>query len=169
VANEADAEEVAQEACLKAYAKLDQFRGDCKFSTWLIQIAVNDARMRRRKDRKALYDSIDEGYQDESGDYFPCDFADWREIPSEALEQKELKTALSRAINSLKPMYREVFILRDVQGLNVRESAIALGINESLVRTRLLRARLQMRDTLAPGYDGSWLTGSTSYKKVRPF
>jgi RNA polymerase sigma-70 factor, ECF subfamily len=169
VANEADAEEVAQEAFLKAYSRLDQFRGDCKFSTWLVQIAVNEARMRRRKDRKALYDSIDEGYQDESGDYFPIDFADWREIPSDAFEQKELKTALSRAIACLKPMYREVFILRDVQGLNIRETAEALGLNEALVRTRLLRARLQMRDALAPGYDGSWVSGSASYKKVRPF
>lgn len=167
--NEADAEDAAQEALLKAYAKLEQFRGECKFSTWLVQIAVNEARMRRRKDRKALYDSIDEGYQDESGDYIPCDFADWREIPSEALEQKELKTALSRAIGSLKSIYREVFILRDVQGLNIRETAQALGINEALVRTRLLRARLQMRDALAPGYDGSWVNGSASYQKVRPY
>jgi RNA polymerase sigma-70 factor (ECF subfamily) len=169
LANEADAEDAAQEAFLKAYAHLDQFRGECKFSTWLVQIAVNEARMRRRKDRKALYDSIDEGYHDESGDYLPIDFADWREIPSEALAQKELKDTLSRAIALLKPMYREVFILRDVQGFNIQETAEALGVNEGLVRTRLLRARLQMRDALAPGFDGSWVSGSASYKKVRPF
>ena len=169
LANDADAEEVAQEAFLKAYSRLDQFRGECKFSTWLVQIAVNEARMKRRKDRKALYDSIDEGYHDESRDYYPIDYADWREIPSEALAQKELKQALSHAIASLKTMYREVFILRDVQGLNIRETAEALGINEALVRTRLLRARLQMRDALAPGYDGSWVSGSASYKKIRPF
>lgn len=169
LANEADAEEVAQEAFLKAYSRLDQFRGECKFSTWLVQIAVNEARMKRRKDRKALYDSVDEGYQDDSGEYFPIDYADWREIPSEALAQKELKDALSCAIALLKPMYREVFVLRDVQGLNIRETADALRITEGLVRTRLLRARLQMRDALAPGYDGSWVSGSASYKKVRPF
>ena len=167
--NEADAEEVAQEAFLKAYSRLDQFRGESKFSTWLAQIAVNEARMRRRKDRKTLYDSIDEGYHDESGDYFPIDYADWREIPCDAFEQKELKTALSRAIACLKPMYREVFILRDVQGLNIRETAEVLGLSEALVRTRLLRARLQMRDALAPGYDGSWVSGNASYRKVRPF
>lgn len=167
--NEADAEEVAQESFLKAFAKLDQFRGECKFSTWLIQIAVNEARMRRRKDRKALYDSIDEGYQDDSGDYSPRDFADWREIPSEALAQKQLKEALTSAMASLKPIYREVFIMRDVQGMNVRETAEALAINEALVRTRLLRARLQMRDALAPGFDGSWADGCKFYKKVRPF
>ena len=167
--NEADAEDAAQESFLKAYAKLDQFRAECKFSTWLIQIAVNEARMRRRKERKPLYESIDEGYGEDFGDYFPRDFADWREIPSEALAQKQLKEALSRAVASLKPIYREVFILRDVQGLNIRETAEALGLNEPLVRTRLLRARLQMRDALAPGYDGSWCSGSPTYKKVRPF
>jgi len=167
--NEADAEDVAQESFLKAYAKLDQFRAECKFSTWLIQIALNEARMRRRRERKALYDSIDEGYEDDSGDYFPRDFADWREIPSEALAQKQLKDALAGAIASLKPIYREVFILRDVQGLNIRETSEALGLNEPLVRTRLLRARLQMRDALAPGYDGSWSAGIATYKKVRPF
>jgi len=167
--NEADAEDVAQEAFLKAYSRLHQFRGEAKFSTWLIQIAVNEARMRRRKDRKNLYESIDEGYQDDRGDYFPCDFADWREIPSEAFEQKQLKRALSQAIASLKPLYREVFVMRDVQGMNIRDTAEALGINEPLVRTRLLRARLQLRDALAPGYDGAWSSGSPSYKKVRPF
>jgi RNA polymerase sigma-70 factor, ECF subfamily len=167
--NEADAEDVAQESFLKAYAKLNQFRAECKFSTWLIQIAVNEARMRRRKERKALYESIDEGYLDDAGDYSPRDFADWREIPSEALAEKQLKDALSRAIASLKPIYREVFILRDVQGLNIRETADALGLNEPLVRTRLLRARLQMRDALAPGYDGTWFAGSPTYRKVRPF
>ena len=167
--NEADAEDVAQESFLKAYAKLNQFRAECKFSTWLIQIAVNEARMRRRKERKALYESIDEGYMDDAGDYSPRDFADWREIPSEALAEKQLKDALSRAIASLKPIYREVFILRDVQGLNIRETADALGLNEPLVRTRLLRARLQMRDALAPGYDGTWFAGSPTYRKVRPF
>ena len=125
--------------------------------------------MRRRKDRKGLYESLDADREDEEGDYIPKDFADWREIPSEALEQKQLKEALARALGSLKPIYREVFVLRDVQGLNIRETAQMLGINETLVRTRLLRARLMMRDALAPGFDGSWITGSPAYKKVRPW
>jgi RNA polymerase sigma-70 factor (ECF subfamily) len=167
--NEADAEEVAQEAFLKSYSKLDQFRGECKFSTWLVQIAFNEARMRRRKDRKSLYESIDQGYEDESGDYTPRDFADWRDIPVEALAQQQLKDALARGMAALKPIYREVFIMRDVQGMSIRETAEALSISEALVRTRLLRARLMMRDALAPGYDGSWTRGSTTYKKVRPF
>ena len=167
--NEADAEDAAQDALVKCLARLDQFRAEAKFSTWLIQIAINEARMRRRKDRKGLYESLDKDREDEEGDYIPKDFADWREIPSEALEQKQLKQALAHALASLKPIYREVFVLRDVQGLNIRETAQMLGINETLVRTRLLRARLMMRDALAPGFDGSWITGSPAYKKVRPW
>ena len=89
--HEADAEEAAQEAFLKAFACLKTFRMESKFSTWLIQIAINEARMKRRKDRKFLYNSIDQATTDEEGDYVPRDFADWREIPSEALERSELR------------------------------------------------------------------------------
>ncbi len=169
VDNPADAEEVAQEAFLKALARLEQFRGECKFSTWLIQITINEARMRVRKDRKPLYESIDEGAASEEGDYIPRDFADWREIPSEALARRELKEALAKGLASLGPKYREVFVLRDVQHLSIAETAQILGINEATVKTRLLRARLQMRDALAPGFDASWSSGSPSYKKVRPW
>jgi len=154
--HEADAEEVAQEAFLKALANLRHFRAESKFSTWLVQIAINEARMRRRKDRKGLYESIDEPRQDDEGDYIPRDFSDWREIPSEALERKEVRDALAQALASLKPIYREVFILRDVQDLSIAETAALLGIEESSVKTRLLRARLQMRDALAPGLGGAW-------------
>ena len=134
-----------------------------------MQITINEARMRRRKDRKPLYESIDEGKPSEEGDYIPKDFADWREIPSEALERKELREALDRALKSLKPIYREVFILRDVQHLDIAQTADALSITQASVKTRLLRARLQMRDALAPGFDGTWTAGDASYKKVRPF
>lgn len=167
--NEADAEEVAQEAVLKAFTHLDQFRAEAKFSTWLIQITVNEARIKLRKDRRKLYQSIDEGIADEDGDYIPRDFADWREIPSEALERKELREALDRGLQILAPKYREVLVLRDVQRFNTQETARILGITEGVVRTRLLRARLQMRDALAPGIDASWAAGRSEYKKVRPW
>jgi RNA polymerase sigma-70 factor, ECF subfamily len=167
--NEADAEEVAQEAFLKALAHLPGFRREAKFSTWLIQIAINEARMKRRKDRKALYESIDEQPTDDAGDYFPRDFADWREIPSETLQRNELRRALQKALASLDEKYREVFVLRDVQDLSITETALALGITEASVKTRLLRARLQMRDALAPGFDGAWKVGDGSWKKVRPW
>jgi RNA polymerase sigma-70 factor, ECF subfamily len=167
--NPADAEEVAQEAVLKAFSALPRFRGEAKFSTWLIQITINEARLRLRKDRKHLYESVDEQQTDEQGDCFPKDFADWREIPSEALQRKELREALKRALNSLPPKYREVLILRDVQHLSIQETAQVLGITEGSVKTRLLRARFQMRDALAPGIDGSWTCGKQEYEKVRPW
>jgi RNA polymerase sigma-70 factor (ECF subfamily) len=167
--NEHDAEEVAQEAVLKAFTHLGRFRGDAKFSTWIIQIAINEARMKLRKDRRHLYDSIDEQPENEEGDYKPRDFADWREIPSEALERTELRDALKTAIASLSPKYREVFMLRDVQNVSITDTAKALGITEASVKTRLLRARLQLRDALAPGIDGVWSLGEKSYRKVRPW
>lgn len=167
--NPEDAEEVAQEAVLKAFTHLAGFRAEAKFSTWLIQITINEALARLRKDRRHLYESVDEPRTSEEGDYFPKDFADWREIPSEALQRTELKETLKRAIAGLPLKYREVFILRDVQNLSIQETAAALGISEGNVKTRLLRARLQMRDALAPGIDGSWSAGGAGYKKVRPW
>jgi RNA polymerase sigma-70 factor (ECF subfamily) len=166
--NEADAEEVAQEAVLKAFKNLSQFRRESKFSTWLVQITINEARMRVRKYRTGLYESIDEGAQTEEGDYLPKDYADWREIPSEALARRELRDALARALKQLPPKYREILMLRDVENLSTAEAAQILGISEASAKTRLSRARLMMRDALAPGIDGAWTTGS-DYKKVRPF
>jgi len=165
--NAADAEEVAQEAVLKAFTALPRFRGECKFSTWLVQITINEARLKLRKDRRHLYESIDEPDMDDEGDYFPKDFADWREIPVEALQKQQLRDALKRGIASLHQKYREVLILRDIQHLSIQETAQVLGITEGSVKTRLLRARLQMRDALAPGIDGSWSAGRTEYQKVR--
>src|ERR1700734_26032 len=112
VRNEADAEDIVQEAVLKAFKGLRSFRQEAKFSTWLIQITLNEAKMRLRKDRPYLHESIEEGERGEDGDYIPKDFADWREIPSEALEQKELREALTKALNSLPEKYRTVFVLR---------------------------------------------------------
>jgi RNA polymerase sigma-70 factor, ECF subfamily len=168
VRNDADAEEVTQEAILKAFKNLSRFRQEAKFSTWLIQICINEAKMKLRKERRHLYESIEEGQQNDEGDYIPKDFADWREIPSEALEQKELRRALTQAMDSLPEKYRTVLILRDVQHLSINETAKILGLSESNVKTRLLRARLQMRDALAPGLDGAWTRGR-AYEKVRPF
>jgi|SRR5215813_13303743 len=167
--NPADAEEVAQETVLKAFNALPSFRFEAKFSTWIIQIAINEARMKFRKDRRVLYESINSEREEEEGDYRPKDFADWRDIPSEELQRKELREALQRALAALAPKYREVLVLRDVQHVSIAETARILGISEANVKTRLLRARLQMRDALAPGIDGSWTTGRSEFKKVRPW
>lgn len=149
--NDADSEEVAQEAVLKAFKNIARFRREAKFSTWLIQITINEAKMRLRKDRRHLYESIEEGQFNEEGEYTPREFADWREIPSQALERKELRDALSHAVKALPEKYRVVLILRDVQHLSITQTAQVLGISEANVKTRLSRARLQMRDVLASG------------------
>lgn len=164
--NLADAEEVAQEAVLKAFSNLRTFRAECRFSTWLVQITFNEARMKLRKDRRHMYESMDEPMQDADGDYWPKDFADWRPIASEMLEKEELRSRLRTAIDSLPLQYREVVTLRDVNSLSTRETATVLGITEGAVKTRLLRARLLLRDCLAPGLDGSWRK-KQEYRKVR--
>ena len=165
--NAADTEEVAQEVFLKAFRGLASFRAEAKFSTWLIQITLNEARLRLRRNRPHLYQSQDDPAARDANDYMPTDLADWREIPSEALERKELRQSIEQALQSLQPIYREVLILRDLQHLNIAETAQVLGISEALVKTRLRRARLQMREALAPGYDGGWTSESREYKRVR--
>jgi len=153
--NEAEAEDAAQEAMLKALTHIRQFRAEARFSTWLTQITVNEALMRRRRAHSEIMEPIGER-QEEDGTYTPRDFADWREIPSEVLERKEIRQKLASAVAGLAAKYREVFMLRDVQHLSIEETAEALGITQASVKTRLLRARLMLRDLLAPGLGGSW-------------
>ena len=166
--NEADAEDVAQEAILKAFAHLRQFRGESRFSTWLIQITVNEARMRQRKQHADLFEPIGEA-DGEDGTYTPRDFADWREIPSEALERSELRTLLAKALASLGQKYREVFLLRDMEHMSIEETAQALGISVASVKTRLLRARLMLRDLLAPSLADGWFSRAPFGKGSKPW
>ena len=144
---QAEAEDVAQETVLKAFRNLYQFRGDARFGTWVITIAMNEARMRLRSRQRARLESLDAPVPDDP-DYTPLQLRDWREIPSQALERQELREALTRALACLEEKYREVLVLRDVQLLNVAETAKILGITPGNVKVRLLRARLQMRDRL---------------------
>jgi RNA polymerase sigma-70 factor (ECF subfamily) len=122
--------------------------------------------MKLRKEHRELYESLDESTADEQGDYWPKDFADWREIPIETLQRKELREALSKALASLEPKYRQVVVLRYIQHLSIAETAETLGLSGEAVRTRLHRARLRMRDALAPGFDGAWIRGR-GWEKVR--
>src|SRR5215471_3549048 len=166
--NEADAEDCAQEAVLKAFKNIRQFRSEAKFSTWLIQIAINEARMRRRKQRTDLTEPI-ENDPGEDGTFAPREFADWREIPSETLERKEVREKLAEALSSIGQIYREVFVLRDMEQLSIEETAKALGISTASVKTRLLRARLMLRDLLAPGFGGTWSSNLPFTKGTKPW
>lgn len=166
--NESDSEDVAQEAMLKALANIRQFRAEARFSTWLIQITVNEALMRRRRERKGMVEGIDD-HRDDEGEYTPRDFADWREIPSEALERKEVRQKLAEALASLDRKYREVFVLRDMEQLNIQETADTLGISVASVKTRLLRARLMLRDLLAGGWEQGWFGRLPFQKGAKPW
>jgi RNA polymerase sigma-70 factor, ECF subfamily len=166
--NEADAEDVSQEALLKAFKHIRQFRAEARFSTWLIQITVNEARMRKRREHAHLIEPINDD-QNEEGAYVPRDFADWREIPSETLERQEIRKSLTEALASLAQIYREVFILRDMHQLSIEETSKTLGISTGSVKTRLLRARLMLRDLLAPGFGGPWTARLQFEKGVKPW
>jgi RNA polymerase sigma-70 factor (ECF subfamily) len=150
VRNEADAEDGAQEAVINAYRHLKSFRGDAKFSTWLTTIAINEGRKRLRKAKTAAEESIEDQAEGHVGDYTPTPLTDWREIPLEALEREEIRKALRGAVAELPDIYRQVFTLRDLEELNVEETAQALGINASVVRVRLHRARILLQKRLVP-------------------
>ena len=147
--NEADAEDVAQEAFLKAFHHLSSFRAEARFSTWLVGIALNEARSRLRREGVLRMESIDDT-QEEGGPVSPAILRDWREVPSEALERKEVRQMLQKAITNLPEKYREVFLLRDVEELNIVETAAALSITVGNVKVRLHRARLMLQKQLSP-------------------
>ena len=150
VKNETEAEDGAQETVISAYRHLASFRGDAKFSTWLTTIAINEGRKRLRKAKGAAEESIEEEVEAHEGDYSPAPLTDWREIPLEALERKELREALRVAVAELPAIYRQVFTLRDLEELNVEETAQALGITTGAVKVRLHRARMMLQKRLVP-------------------
>jgi RNA polymerase sigma-70 factor (ECF subfamily) len=145
--NREDAEDVMQDAFLKAYEKLEQFQGNSKFYTWLVRIAVNESLMRLRKRRTGKMVSIDEDIATEEGSV-PRDLADWAPDPEQNYSQEELAGILEKAWKGLPKGFRVVFELRDVQGLSTEDTAEALGLSIPAVKSRLLRARLQLRERL---------------------
>jgi len=143
--DEADAEDVAQEAILKAYRALATFRGASRFGTWLVSIVFNEARGRLRKKARANTESFEEQVETT-----PALLTDWKEIPSEALERQELIQKIESAIKELPLTFREVFVLRDRDELSIDEIADTLGITTNLVKVRLHRARMMLQKCLAP-------------------
>lgn len=145
--NREDAEDVVQDAFLKAYQNLGQFQGQSKFYTWLVRITVNEALMRLRRRRPERMVSIDEDVKTEE-DSMPREIADWSPNPEQMYNQAELKEILGKTIQGLPPSFRTVFVLRDVEGLSTEETAEALDLSIPAVKSRLLRARLQLRERL---------------------
>jgi len=144
--NQEDAEDAMQEAFIKAYQYISQFRGDSLFSTWLTRIAVNEALQKLRK-RQPHQLSLDES-PDTIEDLMPRDVEEWEPTPEQRYAQTELREIISKAIGELRPAYRVVFLLRDVEGLSSVETAHSLGLSVPAVKTRLLRARLMLRSAL---------------------
>src|SRR5512146_1600521 len=145
--NREDAEDVVQEAFLKAYGNLGQFQGQSKFYTWLVRIAVNEALMKLRRRRPERTVSLDQDV--ETGeDTIPREVADWSPNPEQQYSQAELRDILTRTIQGLPSSFRTVFVLRDVEGLSTEETADALDLSIPAVKSRLLRARLQLRERL---------------------
>jgi RNA polymerase sigma-70 factor (ECF subfamily) len=172
--DESEAEDASQEAFLKAYCALGKFRAESKFSTWLISIAINEARSRLRRKKTGRTESLDAGWDSaDSGDDFisvsPALLTDWREIPSEALERSEVRGLLTTAVTELPPIYREIFVLRDVEELSVNEAAAALGISVALVKVRLHRARLMLQKKLVPLLKGVTFLESAERTRRRRF
>jgi len=150
--NREDAEEAVQQAMLHIFSRLPQLDDVERFKQWAMRVVENEAKMRRRKRRQHLYESIEGSDPDpaEEKPFRPRQFADWRELPSDIVEQAEVRNAIWKALGELPDIYREVFVLRDVQHLDVAETADVLQIGESAVKTRLHRARLMMRESLTP-------------------
>src|SRR3954451_14568815 len=145
--NREDAEDVVQDAFLKADENLAKFQEQSKFYTWLVRIAVNEALMRLRRRRPERMVSLDEEVRTEE-DSIPREVADWSPNPEQLYSQSELRDILQRTIQGLPSSFRTVFVLRDVEGLSTEETAEALGLSIPAVKSRLLRARLQLRERL---------------------
>jgi RNA polymerase sigma-70 factor, ECF subfamily len=162
--NREDAEDVMQDAFLKAYEKLDQFQGNSKFYTWLVRIAVNESLMRLRKRRSGKMVSLDEDIETEEGSV-PRDLADWDPDPEQKYSQTELAEILRKTIQGLPPGFRVVFTLRDVEGLSTEETAETLGLSVPAVKSRLLRARLQLRERLSRYFKRRKASGNSGGSK----
>src|SRR5260370_3473006 len=137
VKSETDGEDGAQDAVINAFRHLASFRGEAKFSTWLTTIAINEGRKRLRKAKGAAEQSMEEQEDSHEGDFTPAPLTDWREIPLEALERKELREALRVAVAELPDIYRQSFTFRDLEELNIEETTQPLGIKGPALQIRL--------------------------------
>lgn len=146
--NREDAEDVLQEAFLKAYSNLGQFQGDSRFYTWLVRIAVNEALMKLRKRRGDRSVSLDDPVETDDNQLLPREIEDWGPSPEDRYSQAELREILFVAIEGLEPHFRTVFVLRDVEQFSTEETAELLALSVPAVKSRLLRARLRLRQRL---------------------
>jgi RNA polymerase sigma-70 factor, ECF subfamily len=145
--NREDSQDAVQEALLKAFQNLGEFREESQFSTWLIRITVNQSLMKLRKQRATREVSLNEGFQTD-GDALPMEIADWAPNPEQLFRESELRDILIKTLKELPPILRAVFVLRDVEGLSIDQTAQVLNVSHTAVKARLWRSRLQLRERL---------------------
>jgi RNA polymerase sigma-70 factor, ECF subfamily len=145
--NREESQDAVQEAFLKAYQHLGDFRGDSQFSTWLIRITLNQSLMKLRKLRRTKEMSLDEGFGIDE-DVLPREVIDWASNPEQLYSVSELRNILIKTIEELRPILRAVFVLQDLEGLSTVQTAEVLSLSQSAVKSRLWRARLQLRERL---------------------
>lgn len=151
VNNPQDAEDILQETFIKAYRHLENFDGRSSISTWLYRIATNEALMFLRRHKPVMV-SVDATMDGGKGEIEPVQIVDWSSVPEDELMSSEARVYLDKAVESLTPSLRVVFVLRDIQGLSTRETAEVLSLSETAVKTRLSRARLRLREELTSYY-----------------
>lgn len=146
--NREDAEDAVQEAFLKAFQHLNEFREDSKFSTWLIRITLNQSLMKLRKQRRAIREVFLEENIQMHGEKLPMEVIDWAPDPEQLYRTSELRDILIKALRELRPILRTVFVLRDIEGLSIAQTAEVLHLSQTAVKARLWRGRLQLRECL---------------------
>jgi len=169
--NQDDAEETVQQAMVKILFNLAQLTETNRFKQWALRVVENEAKMYWRRQRQHLYESIDQGSAGTCDErpYTPKQFADWRDSPSDALDRSEVRATVDKALGELPDIYREVFVLRDMQHLDVAETVEVLGIGESAVKTRLHRARLMLRESLTPIFAKPEVSVWARWKGLNPW
>jgi len=163
--NREDSQDAVQEAFLKAYQNLAAFREDSQFSTWLIRITVNQSLMKVRKQRAVREVSLDEDFRADE-DILPMEIADWAPNPEQLYRASELRDILIKTLEELSPILRTVFVLRDIEGLSIDQTAEVLNVSHTAVKARLWRGRLQLRERLNKYFSKSARTESSLYKRL---
>ena len=167
--NSADSEEAVQEAALKVFLNLSKLEDRARFRAWLLQIMINEARMYRRRLRRQLYEPLEDIAPESESDSVPRQFADWHELPDEALDGVELRNAVREAVAKLPEIYREVLVLIDNQHMSYAVVADVLGVSVGVVKTRVHRARMRLQEQLGPVFQPRFTDRIRLMKGMNPW
>ena len=167
--NSADSEEAVQEAALKVFLNLSKLEDRARFRAWLLQIVINEARMYRRRLRRQLCEPLEDTDPESESDSVPRQFADWHELPDEALDGVELRNAVREAVAKLPEIYREVLVLIDNQHMSYAVVADVLGVSVGVVKTRVHRARMRLQEQLGPVFQPRFTDRIRLMKGMNPW